>query len=135
MNIKKKILVSCALLFLLGSWAQENCNVICHNGSVLAGVNVNALQGHIDHGDKYITNDCDYVITGDEGCDSLSMPRFELNNDFELSIDYKLYDMAGKLIQEGRTHRTMRYAFPRNKAMILHVEGYEPIKVIRRSNG
>lgn len=128
----KKFITFLILLFAITTTiAQQDCGVICHNGTLLIGVNVQAVEHHINtHGDTLITIDCNYVETGSE-CESLSLPKFNLNKVFALNLNYRVYDIKGALLVEGLTFPNMKYYLPKRQILIIRVEGYQTLKTIR----
>ena len=127
----KKTITFLILLFAITTIvAQQDCGVICHNGTLLTGVNESAVEGHLIHGDVFITNDCNYIETGNE-CESLSLPKFNINKDYPLNLSYKIYDIKGSLLVEGLTFSNMKYHLPERQILIMRVEGYQTLKIIR----
>ncbi len=128
MNKTTKILFVIAFLLLaISSNAQQNCGVVCHNGRLLTGVNEHAIERHIAHGDTFITDDCDYVETGNE-CDTLSVPKFTFSKTWELGLKFYIVNLKGQIIQKGFTNVNLKRDLPKNQQIILTVETYQPTK-------
>ena len=121
-----KILIALAfLLTAIGINAQQECAVICHHGKSMI-VNVNALDGHLKHGDSFISNDCD-AVTG-EDCTILSVPKFSFTKSYPFGVEYKVYDINGKELQNGLTYDNMQRNLPKTQIILLKVENYQLTK-------
>ncbi len=59
-----------------------------------------------------------------DSCTTLNLQDFE---EIPRNLNYKIYDMLGRLIQEGKTNSIF---FPKNRILILEIEGYKPKKII-----
>lgn len=126
----KKLLLLLTISLSLNLMAQQDCGVICHNGNLLTGVNENAIEYHVNHGDTLITIDCNYVEIGSE-CESLSLPKFNINKDYPLNLNYKIYDIKGSLLVEGLTFPNMKYYLPKRQILIMRIESYQTLKIIK----
>lgn len=126
----KKLLLLSMLFIATSLMAQQNCGVVCHNGTLLTGVNERAVQGHITHGDTFITTDCNYVETGNE-CESLGVPKFTFKTIVEDGLEYYVYDISGKIRERGETTSRLYESLPRHQMLFLKIEGYQTYKFIK----
>jgi hypothetical protein len=122
-----KILIFIAIIMMAISInAQNNCGVVCHNGKLLAGVNDRAVERHINHGDTFITTDCDYVETGDE-CAVLSLKKINFTIPIPTGLEYTLSDINGKIRKRGETDDRLFSSFPKHEFLSLEIDGYQPL--------
>lgn len=93
-----KILIAIAFLIIaITINAQNNCHVLCHNGTLLIGVNTNAKDVHIAHGDSYIGEVCNYEVQGNE-CELLSTDEKIISTRiFTYSRNTKILDIKDAL--------------------------------------
>lgn len=119
------------ILLMIGSavYAQQQCAVMCHNGSSIKVFNVNAINGHLGHGDILISTDCNYEPTGNE-CNELTVPSFSFTREYPLGIDYEVYDITGRILQKGKTFENMQKSLPKTQILLFKVTGYKITKLI-----
>lgn len=63
---------------------------------------------------------------------TLSVPKFDLLKNY--GYKYKVYNLEGKLIQEGITDKNTQYNLKREEIIIFVVEGFKPLKLYNQSN-
>lgn len=124
----KNFLLIVFLLLATSMFAQQSCAVVCHNGTAVRTFSDNALKGHLKHGDVLISNDCDYVETGDE-CTVLSVPKFSFSKPFPYDVDYSVTDLQGRIIQQGVTSPNLLKDLPKTQIIFLQVQYYRPTKL------
>ena len=128
-----KILIVIALVMTAISLnAQQNCGVVCHNGRLLTGVNPQAVEHHIGHGDTFITNDCAYVETGEE-CQSLSLPKLDFKRQIPAGLNYYIIDIYGRIYRAGTTSDNFKNMLPKGGVLFIKIEGYQVIKIINKN--
>ena len=130
-KITKLLIIIAIIMTAISVNAQQNCGVVCHNGTLLTGVNERAVEGHITHGDTFITTDCNYVETGTE-CESLGLPKFSFSTPIERGINYTVSDIQGRVLQVGITDETLFSKMEKNKIVFLVIEGYQPLKFYKQ---
>lgn len=109
-------------------FAQQECAVVCHNGNAVRTFSNNALQGHLKHGDILISQDCDYLETGNE-CETLSAPKFDFRKPYGFDIPYYVVDIQGRLLQQGYTSKTFQKELPSNQVIFLNVQYFKTTKL------
>ena len=121
-----KLLIIALLFTGVMSFGQQQCAVICHNGTLVKAIGGNAIDGHLNHheSDVLISTDCDYVILGNE-CESLSLPKIDFTKELPIGLEYTLQDVNGKIRERGETSRDLLLTFPRGEILILQVKGYQ----------
>lgn len=62
-------------------------------------------------------------------CNVLSTPQFDINKNY--GFNYKLYNINGKLIQEGITSDNLYNTLPKYQILLLKVDGFENLKIVR----
>lgn len=118
------------LIMTLSMNAQvDKPNFVCHNNNVVMTLNDQAFQGHLNHGD-FVVEDADESNVGDE-CGTLGLPKFNIKKDYPVGINYHLFDISGKSLKTGNTYKDMYDDLPIRTVLILRVEGYQPLKIIK----
>lgn len=129
-----KILIAIAcLLTAIAINAQQQCAIICHNGTLVKAIGGNAIDGHLNHhaSDVLISTDCNYEIIGDE-CESLSLPKLDFKVIVPTGLFFSVYDNLGKVRLFGVTSRDFFKTLPIGEEIFyLEVEGYQIMRYIK----
>ena len=109
--------------------AQENCNVVCHNGTTIT-VNDSSLNGHLQHGDTFISVCSEFAGEIGSDCTTLSLPVLDLRKTIPLGLYYTIYDIKSAQITHGITSAYFKENIPRGKVVLIVIKGFRPLKLI-----
>jgi len=135
-NKMKNILYILMILVTVSITAQEKCNFICHNGSVVRAFGDTATEAHIlHHPQDILLGNCD-TFTGEVGdeCGTLSLPKLDFKVRIPNGLAYKVSDILGKIYVIGLTSGTFiadLEQLPKDIVLFLKVETYQVKKYIR----
>lgn len=130
--MKKSIKIILATLLFLAfplANAQENCNVVCHNGTTIT-LNDSSLNGHLQHGDTFISVCSEFTGEIGSDCTTLSLPELDLSKSIPLGVEYIIYEIKGAKITHGITNSYFMENIPRGKVVLIVIKGYKPLKMI-----
>lgn len=126
MNKTTKLLIAGMLIIAAAEVAaQEKCNFVCHNKTVIKTLNDNALQGHLRHGDLFLGS-CD-DFTGEVGgaCGVLKAPNFDFNAPLPIGNKYFVINSIGQIVKEGRITENFIKNMPSGQVYFLKIKGYK----------
>ena len=128
MNRITKLLIAASLLIAGTAVAQQECAIICHNGTLVKAIGGSAINGHLNHhNDILISTDCNYEIIGNE-CESLSLPKLDLKKQIPPGLDYYITDLWGRIYRVGKTDGNFKNSLPKGGVYFIRVKGYQTLK-------
>lgn len=131
-----QLLIIILILTTVNINAQQECAVICHNGTLVKVIGAPAIDGHLNHHltDVLISTSCDYEIIGNE-CETLSNSKFSLEQNLvPVGVIYYVYDTMGRLRQVGVTDKNIMSYLPREETILIKLDGYQEFKRIMINN-
>ncbi len=113
------------LLFTTIITAQEKCNFVCHQSTVIKVLNDNSLYGHLQHGDLFLGT-CE-TFTGNVGgaCGVLSAPRFDFKAPLPIGNKYFLINSIGQIVRQGKVTESFINDMPKGQVYFLKIKGYK----------
>lgn len=132
MNRITKLLIAASLMIAAAEVAaQEKCNFVCHNKTVIKVLNDNALQGHLQHGDLFLGSCDDFTGNIGGACGVLSAPDFDFKAPLPIGKKYFIINAIGQIVKKGRVEETFLDKLPVGQLYFLKINGYKLKKFIK----
>lgn len=128
-----KLLIAAMLLIAAAEVAaQEKCNYVCHNNTVIKTLNNNAFEGHLHHGDIFLGTCEDF--TGEVGgaCNVLTAPNFDFKQPLPLGKKYFIINPIGQIIKKGRVTEDFIKELPKDQLIFIKINGYKLKKIYKK---